>query len=50
MLNKKGSLKIKDNNKWTERLNILSNEVEYWINNQGIKIINIVNLFFDKNI
>jgi len=50
IVNKKGHLKIKCNDQWNERLNILKNEINYWINNQSLKMINIINLFFDKNI
>ena len=49
-LNKKGLLQIKDNVTWNERLNNLSNKIYFWINNNNDKMINIENLFFDKNI
>jgi Holliday junction resolvasome RuvABC endonuclease subunit len=49
-VNKKGLLQIKDTDKWNERLNELSNKIDYWINNNNDKMINIENIFFDKNI
>lgn len=49
-VNKKGLLQIKDTAKWNERLTELSNKIDYWINNHNDKMINVENLFFDKNI
>ncbi len=49
-INKKGLLQIKDTYKWNERLENLSEKINYWINNHNDKMITIENLFFDKNI
>ena len=49
-VNKKGLLQIKDVDKWNERLKELSNKIDFWINNNNDKMINIENLYFDKNI
>ena len=32
---------------WNDRLGVLKNEINYWINNKSDKIIHIVKLFFD---
>ena len=33
---------------WNNRLDILKNEIYYWINNKSDKIIHIVELFYDN--
>ena len=47
---KKGLIKIKNINEWNNRLNILKNEIEYWINpiNKSDKIIHVIHLFFNN--
>ena len=37
-------------NKWNNRLDVLKNEIKYWINpnNKSDKIIHVVKLFFDN--
>lgn len=47
---KKGLIKIKNIIEWNFRLDVLKNEIEYWINpiNKCNKIIHIVELFFDN--
>ena len=37
---------------WNERLNVLKNVIEYWINpaNKTDKMIEIIQLFYDKNV
>jgi hypothetical protein len=44
---KKGLIKIKNMSEWNDRLGVLKNEINYWINNKSDKIIHIVKLFFD---
>jgi hypothetical protein len=46
----KGLIKIKNENDWNNRLDVLKNEINYWINpeNKIDKIIHIVELFFDS--
>ena len=45
----KGLIKINNINEWNYRLDILKNEINFWINpiNKSLKIIHIVELFFD---
>jgi hypothetical protein len=47
---KKGLIKIKDINEWNYRLDVLKNEIKYWINpnNKSDKIIHVVELFYDN--
>lgn len=47
---KKGLIKIKDINEWNYRLDVLKNEIKYWINpnNKSHKIIHVVELFYDN--
>ena len=47
---KKGLIKIKNINEWNNRLDVLKNEIKYWINpnNKSDKIIHVVELFFDN--
>ena len=47
---KKGFIKIKNINEWNYRLDVLKNEIIFWINpiNKCHKIIHVVELFFDK--
>ena len=35
---------------WNNRLGVLKNEINYWINNRSDKMIHIVKLFFDLNV
>ena len=46
----KGLIKIKNINEWNNRLDVLKNEIKYWINpnNKTHKIIHVVELFFDN--
>jgi hypothetical protein len=48
--NKNGTMGIKESKKeeWNTRLNILSETIDYWIENKSDKIININYLFYDK--
>ena len=51
--NRSGVLIVKKSKQkeWNERLNVLKNVIEYWINieNKTDKIIEIIQLFYDKN-
>jgi hypothetical protein len=33
-------------NEWDERINILIQEIQYWIDNQSNKIIEVIELFY----
>lgn len=44
-----GMLKIANKNKWDERLNILCDTIQYWIDNNTNKTIEIIELFYDQN-
>jgi hypothetical protein len=52
-LGKDGILRIKKNkvNEWKERLNVLKQQIEYWIKleNTTNKTVEIIHLFYDKN-
>ena len=47
---RKGLIKIKDINEWNYRLDVLKNEIKYWINpnNKSDKIIHVIELFYDN--
>jgi len=47
---KKGLIKINNINEWNNRLDVLKNEINFWINpiNKSDKIIHLVELFFDN--
>jgi hypothetical protein len=40
----------KDQNEWTNRLNTLKNQVNYWLKNKPEKSIETIQLFYDQNI
>ena len=44
-----GILAVKNKTEWNERLAVLKNQVEYWINNPTDKMIQIVQLYYDQN-
>lgn len=46
---KKGLIKLKNINEWNYRLDVLKNQINFWINpiNKSDKIIHVVELFFD---
>jgi hypothetical protein len=46
---KTGALKVNNNKKWNERLNTLKNKVDYWVNNETEKTVELVPLYYDKN-
>ena len=52
--NRSGVLIVKKSKQkeWNERLNVLKNVIEYWINpaNKTDKMIEIIQLFYDKNV
>ena len=54
MDNRSGVLIVKKSKQkeWNERLNVLKNVIEYWINpaNKTDKMIEIIQLFYDKNV
>jgi Holliday junction resolvasome RuvABC endonuclease subunit len=49
-LNKQGICVIKKNKKdeWSQRLNALKQQVNYWIDNKTDKSIEIIQLFYDQ--
>jgi hypothetical protein len=47
-INSKGKLKLENKNEFMERLIILVNQIEYWINNKTNKIIEIIQLYYDN--
>jgi hypothetical protein len=54
MDNRSGVLIVKKSKQkeWNERLNVLKNVIEYWVNpaNKTDKMIEIIQLFYDKNV
>jgi hypothetical protein len=44
--NRFGILKISKQTEWEERLNSLKNQIEYWIENQSEKTLEIIELFY----
>ena len=50
-INSKGICIVKKNKikEWDNRLNILKDNVQYWINNSTNKMIEIVQLFYNQN-
>ncbi len=49
-INKKtGKLEISSNKEWNHRLNILKDQINYWISNNSDKPIETIELFYDKN-
>jgi hypothetical protein len=47
-INKKGKLKLENEDNFMERLVILVNQIEYWINNKTDKMIEIIQLYYDN--
>ncbi len=46
---KTGALKINNKNKWNDRLSNLKTQIDYWIQNQTDKTIEIIQLYYDEN-
>ena len=44
-----GIIKISSENKWKERLNKLKEEVEYWLENDTNKTLEVIELYYDQN-
>jgi len=51
-LGKNGISRIKKTKQkeWNDRLNILKEQIKYWIDNQIDKTIQVINLFYDRYI
>lgn len=49
---KTGIIKIKNNDEWSKRLNLLKETIEYWTNeeNKTEKTVETIQLFYDQNI
>jgi very-short-patch-repair endonuclease len=45
---KTGLVKIDNKKIWQERLNVLKNQVKYWINNKTEKTVENIHLFYDE--
>ena len=45
-----GLVKIDNKKKWEERLNVLKNQVQYWIDNKTEKTVETVHLYYDENL
>lgn len=45
-----GALKVNNNKKWTERLDNLKTQIDYWIKNKTDKTIEVIQLYYDENI
>ncbi len=48
-LNKLGVMTIDRKREWKQRLNVLKEQVEYWLQNQPDKMLEVVELFYDQN-
>jgi Holliday junction resolvasome RuvABC endonuclease subunit len=44
-----GLVKINNKKNWNERLNILKNNIDEWIDKETEKTIKIIPLFYDEN-
>jgi hypothetical protein len=44
------SIKKSKTKEWNERLNILKEQIQYWIDNESSKTVEIFQLFYDQNI
>jgi hypothetical protein len=44
-----GALKVSTPNKWQERLNSLKENINYWLENDTDKTIEIIQLYYDEN-
>lgn len=51
-IDKRGICKLKSQkiNEWTERLKVLKEQIEYWIDNKTEKTVEIVELFYNSNV
>ena len=47
---KTGLVKINNKKNWEQRLNVLKNQVQYWIENKTEKTVETVHLFYDENL
>ena len=45
-LNKLGVMTIRDKNKWEKRIDVLVQQIQYWIDNSTEKTVEIVELFY----
>jgi hypothetical protein len=43
-----GALKVSMPNKWKERLNSLKENIDYWLENETDKTIEIIQLYYDQ--
>ena len=46
--NKNGLLQLDDKDDWNNRLKNLNNQIQYWINNNSDKMIEIIQLYYDQ--
>ncbi len=46
---KTGALKVNNKKKWNERLSNLKTQIDYWMNNNTDKTIEIIQLYYDEN-
>jgi hypothetical protein len=44
-----GKIKINNNKKWTERLNSLKEQIDYWLKNDTDKMVEVIQLYYDEN-
>jgi hypothetical protein len=44
-----GALKVNNEKKWNERLNTLKNKIDYWVNTETEKTVELIPLYYDKN-
>jgi hypothetical protein len=45
-INKNGILQINNKKEWEERINILKDQIQYWINNTTDKTVETIELFY----
>lgn len=48
-MDKKGKLKLEKKDEWAERLSALVNQIQYWIDNDTERMIQIVELYYNEN-
>jgi len=46
-INSKGNLKLENKTDWTNRINSLKEQIDYWINNKTDKLIETIQLYYN---